>query len=105
MKSKEELRAWACGIVGEEKADIVVEGLLYEGHPPFGTDWSPYLEGLDVSLLAHAKRRIKEMGLTGIVDVKPHGIGIKLICGDWQLFHTDPVATDKDLDNLEGLFT
>ena len=105
MNTKEELHAWACSIVGETHADAVVECLLQPGHPEFGSDWSPYLEGLDVSLIAHASVKIKEMGLTGIVDLKPHGCGIKLICGDWQLYHLDTAAIDKDLDTLEGLFT
>ena len=105
MNSVQELRAWASGIVGDNHADAVVECLLQPGHPEFGGDWAPYLEGLDLSLIAHTSVKIKEMGLTGIVDLKPHGCGIKLICGDWELYHLDTAAIDKDLDTLEGLFT
>ena len=105
MNSKEELRAWACSLVGETHADDVVECLLQPGHPDFGSDWAPYLEGLDVSLIAHTSVKIREMSLKGIVDLKPHGCGIKLICGDWELYHNDTKAIDKDLDALEGLFT
>jgi hypothetical protein len=104
MNSKEELREWAAGLIGDEQADIVVEGLLQPGHPPFGSDWAPYLEGLNVWLIAHAKWRIKEMGMTGTVDVKPHGRGIRLICGDWNLYHTDFDSIDNDLNELQGLF-
>jgi len=104
MKSKDELRNWVAGLVGDEQADTVVEGLLQPGHPPFGSDWSPYLEGLNVWLVAHAKWRIKEMGLSGTVDVMPHGRGVKLVCREWQLFHTDFDSIDGELEQLQALY-
>jgi hypothetical protein len=82
INEKQDLQDYVAAIMGDDsecsEVVAVVDGLLAESPPPYGSDdWGDFLDDHTVWLAAHTKYRFKEMRLDGI-EASRHGRGVRI---------------------------